>query len=124
MSDIKYVYVAGPMRNIPFFNFPAFDVTAEALRDRGYVVCNPAERDREIHGDKVNNSPTGNLNDPDVVNSGFSLREALDFDTSFICLKGDAICVLPGWEESKGAVAEVALARALGQFVGILEDFS
>lgn len=121
--SIKYVYVAGPMRGIPYFNFPAFDETAQYLGDLGYIVCNPAARDREMHGANVNNSATGDLDDPNVVDSGFSLREALDFDTSFICLKGDAVCVLPGWENSKGAQAEVALAKALGQFVGTLDDF-
>jgi hypothetical protein len=45
------------------------------------------------------------------------LREALADDTKFICLEADAIALLPGWENSKGAKAELALSEALGHKV-------
>ena len=45
---------------------------------------------------------------------GFSLREALAADTQYIALVADAIALLPGWEKSAGANAEMALAHALG----------
>jgi hypothetical protein len=48
------VYVAGPMRGIPEFNFPAFNAAAAKLRAAGHHVFNPAERDNERHG----NGPT------------------------------------------------------------------
>lgn len=105
------VYLAGPMRGRPYFNFPAFKVGARRLRGLGHEVFSPAERDIEAHGEDVNDSATGNLED--VKDSGFSLREALAADTQWIALQADAVVVLPGWEESKGALAEVALARAL-----------
>ena len=41
------LYVAGPMRGIPKFNFPLFDEVAEALRHKGHTVINPADMDRE-----------------------------------------------------------------------------
>ena len=106
------IYLAGPMRGIPFFNFPAFDDAARKLRDLGHHVFNPAEHDREQHGDKVNDSPTGNLDD--IKASGFSLRAALEADLTWIARHAEAIVVLPGWENSKGANAEVALGKALG----------
>jgi len=106
------VYLAGPMRGYPDFNFPAFHIGARRLRDLGYEVFSPAERDIEAHGEGVNNSPTCNLDD--VKDTGFSLRDALAADTQWISLRADAVVVLPGWQESKGAQAEVALARALG----------
>lgn len=106
------VYVAGPMRGIKDFNFPAFDACADWIREFGYEVFNPADRDREKHGDDVNKSATGDL--ADIVSTGFSLRDALGADLAWIAAEADAVCVLPGWENSKGAQAEVALARALG----------
>lgn len=47
------VYVAGPMRGIPEFNFPAFNLAAKNLRADGHVVFNPAERDNERHGTDI-----------------------------------------------------------------------
>jgi hypothetical protein len=112
------VYLAGPMRGYPNFNFPAFHQAAAMLRAGHYTVFNPAERDEAIHGTKVSHSPTGNLDD--IKATGFSLREALEADTAWICSTADAIALLPGWEKSKGAVAEKALAEAIGLEVIIL----
>lgn len=121
-SPKKRVYVAGPMRGRPGFNFPAFDAAAERLRNLGFEVCNPADRDRQAHGPDVNASPTGDL--ADIEHTGFSLREALGFDMDWIARHADAVAVLPGWEASKGAQAEVALARALGLVVAPVEAFT
>jgi len=112
MTDRPALYVAGPMRGYPEFNFPAFDEATAKLRAAGYVVFNPAERDREVHGDGVNDSATGDL--ADVAHTGFSLRDALAADTAWICAHADGIAVLTGWEQSYGARAEVALGHALG----------
>lgn len=109
------IYVAGPMRGIPQFNFPAFDAAAERLRGEGHEVFNPADRDRRKHGTDVNASATGDL--ADVEHIGFSLRDALGDDTAWICKHADAIYLLDGWEASRGATAEKALAEALGHHV-------
>ena len=41
------LYLAGPMRGYPRFNFDAFDKARHALRLRGYAVLCPAELDVE-----------------------------------------------------------------------------
>lgn len=117
------VYVAGPMRGIPHFNFPAFDAATAQLRRRGHTVFNPAEHDRETHGEDF---ADGNLNGSEEDASqthGFNLREALLADLTWIAQNADAIAVLDGWENSKGANAEVALARALGLYVAPVAEF-
>lgn len=86
------LYLAGPMTGLPGLNFPAFHAAAEALRARGYQVFNPAEL-------------------------GFGendYRPALTACLAWICGEAEALAVLPGWEKSKGAQAEVATAYALG----------
>lgn len=110
------LYLAGPMRGIKDFNFPAFHKAADALRLQGHNVFNPAERDEMVHGKDVGKSETGDLGE--ATQKGFSLREALAADTAWICLQADGIAMLPGWENSKGARAEKALAEALG--LGVL----
>jgi len=107
------IYLAGPMRGIPKFNFPAFDVAAAMLRLEGHDVFSPAERDRVIHGHELEDNVNGDEQIAEKV-VGFSLRQALAADTQFIALSADAIALLPGWEKSSGALAELALAKVLG----------
>jgi Domain of unknown function (DUF4406) len=107
------VYLAGPMRGIPHFNFPAFHRAAKKLRKQGYVVFSPAERDIERLGkDLSKQNKTGD--EKLAEKQGFSLRDALGDDMAWICHHAEAIALLPGWKKSKGATAERALADALG----------
>lgn len=109
------VYVAGPMSGIPEFNFPAFFSASAMLREQGHVVFNPAERDIDRHGGTdISKGNASGCQDQAAKEHGFSLREALADDTEWICREADAIAMLPGWENSKGARAEHALAFALG----------
>ncbi|QPC43477.1 DUF4406 domain-containing protein [Kaustia mangrovi] len=109
------IYVAGPMRGIPEFNFPAFHAAAARLRAEGHNVFNPAERDIERHGGiDVSKGNAEGCEETAAKEHGFSLRQALADDTRYICLEADAIALLPGWETSRGARAEKALADALG----------
>jgi hypothetical protein len=108
------IYLAGPMRGIPEFNFPAFFAAAAELEALGYEVFNPAKRDNDHHGTDISK---GNATGDEAIAAaqhGFNLREALGADLAWICAEADAIALLPGWENSKGATAEYATARALG----------
>lgn len=114
------IYVAGPMRGIPEFNFPAFYAAAAKLRADGHEVFNPAERDNEKHGTDIS---VGNVTGDESIATqqhGFNLREALGADLAWICAEADAIALLPGWENSKGAAAERATAIALGLEIHLL----
>jgi hypothetical protein len=119
---VPRVYLAGPMRGIPHFNAPAFDQAAADLRELGYEVCNPLDRDRRYHGRHVTDSATGDV-DEAARTTGFNLRDALAWDMTWIAQQADAIAVLPGWENSRGARAEVALAHALGIDVAPVDAF-
>ena len=102
------IYLAGPMRGYPEFNRPAFRAGAEKLRSLGHEVFSPPECD-ENNGFSFTGK-SGNLADiPE-----FNLRAALAADLAWICGQADAVAVLPGWEKSLGASAEVATAKTLG----------
>jgi len=118
MSSPKpyHVYVAGPMRYHKEFNFPKFVSATAQLRAKGWVVFNPAERDLE-----TGFNPSGlEGTDEELDELNFCLRSALGADTKWICEEADAIYLLPGWERSSGAIAERALAEALG--LDIIEE--
>lgn len=106
------IYLAGPMRGIPNFNFPAFDYAAAKLRADGHDVFSPAERDRKAYGDDICDNPTGDENK--VSNPACTINDCMAVDTEWICRHAQAIALLPGWEKSSGANAELALAKALG----------
>lgn len=113
------IYLAGPMRGYPQFNFPAFHAAAARLRQDGHEVFSPAENDEALLGkDFATGNATGD--EAKAAQKGFSLRTALAADTNYICRTATAIALLPGWERSKGATAEKALADALGHTILIL----
>lgn len=108
------IYLAGPMRGIPNFNYPAFHEGAARLRAEGHEVFSPAELDIKKHGKDIS---VGNLTGDESIAAaehGFNLREALGADLAWICAEADGIALLPGWQNSKGATAERATAIALG----------
>ena len=111
------------MRGIPEFNFPAFDEAAVLLRSQGHEVFSPADADRERHGHDFAKGNHAGCNDHAAENHGFNLREALGIDLAWICAEADAIALLPGWENSKGARAEKATADALGLKIIDLVNF-
>lgn len=98
-------YVAGPMTGIPAFNFPAFFAAEDELKNRGFDVINPARKDGF--------DPTGMTGKEDLSTVGFDLRQVLAWDLEQVA-KVDLVVVLPNYEVSRGARAEVATADALG----------
>jgi hypothetical protein len=107
-----HLYIAGPMRGIAYFNTPAFFEAEAMLTLRGYTVFNPAQRDVE-EGLDHKKCPNGSAQE--LKDHGFSLGGALAFDLSYVCEKADGIVLLPGWQLSRGAVAELAACQAVGK---------
>ncbi|RUU80244.1 DUF4406 domain-containing protein [Mesorhizobium sp. M7A.F.Ca.MR.362.00.0.0] len=98
--DAKVIYLAGPMRGYPEFNYPAFINAAHKLRLAGFMVLNPAE---------VNHHSSG-------------IRACMTVDMAMICQQAEGIVLLPGWEGSSGARAEVALAECIGIPVKLISE--
>ncbi len=109
------IYLAGPMSNIPYFNFPAFFEAADKLKTDGHEVFNPAQSDVDNYGDFWKNCPKGSMDEIKVRNGGAvpNYREFLRVDLNWILDNAEAIAFLPGWEKSKGVKAEKALAECL-----------
>jgi hypothetical protein len=100
------------MRGIKDFNFPAFMKAADELRALGHAVFNPAEKDIEQSGPDAHKSETGDIEAVEAAGL-FDRRVAIRADLNYIIDEADAIALLPGWEVSKGANAELWLARFL-----------
>lgn len=96
------VYIAGPMRGLPLYNFPAFDAAADVWRRIGFEVINPAEVDRIMDG-----------LDPYDPHPMRTFEEYMRRDIKLL-LQVDAIAFLPGWQHSTGAVTEYMVGAALG----------
>lgn len=92
---IERIYLSGPMTGLPEFNYPAFNAEAARLRAIGYHVENPAEN---------HTPPCGSW--------GGYMRQAIRQ-----MLTCDAVALLPGWAESRGATVERDLAIRIGLLV-------
>lgn len=101
-------YIAGPMTGYPRYNFDAFDKAANILRDEGWIVTNPAEMSRGlgINPDKEQNIDT-------------KLMNHIIYCDVMAIFEVSTVFLLPGWENSTGANAEVALAKWLGKKVSL-----
>lgn len=94
------IYISGPMTGLPEYNYPAFNTAAAALRAAGFDVANPAEKDLP-------------LGLPWVT---YLRRDLVDL------LDCEAVALLPGWQDSKGACLERHVAEALGMPIYRLAD--
>ena len=119
----KHVYISGPMRGHDDYNFPAFFEAEAHLKGLWPEtdICNPAREDvvRFSLQRCLATDPTGRTaglylaEHPDLFTTE-SLHTALGHDLDYICRHADLLVMLPGWKKSKGALAEVAAAQALG----------
>jgi hypothetical protein len=85
------IYLSGPMTGVPELNFPAFNAEAARLRKAGFRVFNPAEL---------------------VMPAGSRWAEFMRADIREM-MSYATICLLPGWENSPGAMLEHSIASAL-----------
>jgi hypothetical protein len=100
-------YIAGPMRGKTNYNFDAFDDAKYDLSGLGYDVISPADLDRILEG-WVQYPPkkiTGDLRR--FMRRDLEVIMNLDPAT-------DKLVLLEGWEDSKGALLEVAMADFCG----------
>lgn len=99
-------YIAGPMRGYVRYNFDAFDLARDFLRGKGHTPISPADIDRLFEG-------WGKYPPPDFDMTPEKMKEIIERDLN--ALKGcDAIFMLKGWQDSKGARLELAYAEFLG----------
>jgi len=86
------LFLSGPCTGQPLMNYPHFNSTAAELRARGYEVVNPAELCADIGDDWL----------------------ACMERCSQELVKCDAIAMLYGWQDSKGARREQEQAASRG----------
>lgn len=114
---MKKVYLAGPMRGIENWNFPAFDLARDRLVAAGYEVVSPADMDREngLDPDTLADPVLNFLREEDWRKTPiwFDLPAAIERDKAEL-LQCDMVALLPGWEKSEGANEEVRLASQAG----------
>ena len=100
MSSVPMtLYISGPMSGIPEHNFPLFNDVTRKLRNAGHIVYNPAEHF------------SGRTDLPRERYMAEDFRKLLEVASADTAVKG--VVMLPGWENSRGAIAEVACAQEL-----------
>lgn len=99
MAAKPVVYISGPMTGLPENNYPAFNVAAVRLRALGFSVENPAECEQQESWQSY-------------------MRAAI-----VKMMRADALIMLPGWEQSRGARIEFDLAASLSIPIFLPDDF-
>jgi len=95
------IYISGPMSGLPEMNFPAFAEAAARLRELGHTVISPHE----------------------IEQPALTWEACMREDIAEL-LKADAIAMLPGWGNSKGARLEFFIANELGMQVKHIEELT
>lgn len=89
------LYIAGPMTGHPEFNYPAFRAAEAQLQAAGFETRNPVDAERG--------------NDTGQPQSWtWYMRRGLRMVT-----ESDGVALLPGWEQSRGAILERHVAYQL-----------
>lgn len=97
------VYLAGPMRGLEYYNAPAFNFAAKCLLNAGYdYIINPVSQDYDAGFDYFD---LPKFQDWSEVPLGFSIELAASRCLQSVSIS-DEIVLLPGWRESRGALAE------------------
>lgn len=107
----RRIYIAGPMRGRPAFNYPKFNEAEKFLTTAGWLVENPARI-----GEKFGT--------PEQINGDPALLARVVQHELDIVRSCDAIFLLPGWEKSEGARKELVHAITAGQDVYICDEIT
>jgi hypothetical protein len=108
------IYIAGPMTGIKDWNFPAFFAAEKELEALGYEVINPAHNDGATVQEALESAGS-----PEAPNNPWRWYMKRDLPHVLSC---DMICLLPGWQSSKGASLEVTVAKAIGLPLMVLKE--
>jgi hypothetical protein len=100
------IYIAGPMTGIKDWNFPAFFEAEQQLIELGHDPINPAHNDGATVQEALQSAGS-----PESPNNMWSYYMKRDLPH---VMEADALCLLPGWQKSKGASLEVTVAKAIG----------
>ena len=88
------LYIAGPMTGIKDFNYPAFRRAVSLLTNHGYEVESP------------------HVNGEDGGHDRFTYEDFIRMGLQQL-LSCEAVCLLDGWEKSRGVAMELYVARAI-----------
>jgi hypothetical protein len=108
------VYIAGPMTGRQYYNLHAFEKAQREWRLRGHEASTPFE-----HNNVVWRRVYGRDFDPAADRCDYGdpmLADMFAEDIAGLC-RADAIVLLDGWRDSRGARVELHTATALGKRV-------
>jgi nucleoside 2-deoxyribosyltransferase len=92
------LYLAGPMRGVTNGNAEAFKDARNRLRDMRHEIFCPSEFTDRLR----------------EAGESTDIRKTLAYDFAYILHEAEGIVMLPGWRGSKGTLAELHIAWAIG----------
>lgn len=108
-EGVNIIYIAGTMKGVKLWNFPAFDAAELFLLRLGFRVTNPAITARNEGMDPTELPDDYDWNDMPGDRDKIIARDLADVRAA------DGIYMLPGWGSNVGAQAEHAVALWAGK---------
>ncbi len=94
------VYISGPISNKPNLNFEAFEQAENLLLEKGYEPINPHKLGEELKGITF-------------LTKDDEYAAYMKIDIKSLVTDAEAIYMLNGWENSKGACIENIIANVI-----------
>ena len=106
------VYIAGPMSNLPQFNYPAFAEAEELISECGVIVLNPTKLvNTADEYDEIMSSVDGSYE----LSSGKTWSDFIIPSVKVIIDRVGSLVFLKGWQTSRGARLEAVTAMLCGK---------
>ena len=99
----KKVYISGPMSGIEDYNFPAFQAAHRKILDFGDTPINPHDIGKYAEQHPGFKQMT--------EQEQYNIYMRYDISCMMLC---DLVVLLPGWENSRGAMLEKSIAESVG----------
>ena len=97
MTQKNKIYIAGPMTGYENYNYPKFFKIESILKEKGWIVINPARITDDFGGQNV-------------FLSDLNAQKTILFEQQTQLMNCNAILLLDGWQKSVGSKIELQIA--------------
>ena len=118
------IYLSGPMTGYKDYNYPKFERVTSQLKEKGYNIVNPSSgvMPMLIGGEEITVEELHKRVDEKTITDLEAWAVFMRGDIAKLVKDCNAIYLLKGWKGSKGARAEMSMAKTFKMKVFVEGD--